>query len=40
LHRYLAEYEFRFNNRELEDGERVHAAIRASKGKKLMYKQP
>jgi transposase-like protein len=40
LHRYLAEYEFRYNNRELEDGERVCAAIRASEGKRLMYKDP
>lgn len=40
LHRYLAEYEFRYNNRELEDGARTCAAIKASEGKRLMYKQP
>lgn len=38
LHRYLAEYEFRYNNRELEDGPRTSAAIKASEGKRLMYR--
>jgi transposase-like protein len=38
LHRYLAEYEFRYNNRELQDGQRISAAIKASEGKRLMYK--
>ncbi len=38
LHRYLAEYEFRHNNRFLEDGPRTTAAIKASEGKRLMYK--
>lgn len=33
----MAEFEFRFNARELEDGERVVAAIKASNGKRLMY---
>lgn len=40
LHRYLAEYEFRYNNRELEDSERTVAAIKAAEGKRLMYKEP
>ena len=40
LHRYLSEYEFRYNNRQLEDGDRTVAAIRASEGKRLMYKTP
>lgn len=40
LHRYLAEYEFRYNNRELEDGQRTLAAIKASEGKRLMYREP
>ena len=40
LHRYLAEYEFRYNGRELEDGERVVAAIQAADGKRLRYRQP
>jgi hypothetical protein len=40
LHRYMAEIEFRYNNRKLEDGERIQAAIRASEGKRLFYKEP
>lgn len=40
LHRYLAEFEFRYNHRELDDGQRVVAAIRHSEGKRLMYKEP
>ncbi|MGH9428991.1 MAG: IS1595 family transposase, partial [Terriglobia bacterium] len=40
LHRYLAEFEFRYNNRALEDGARTLAAIRAAEGKRLVYKQP
>ena len=39
LHRYLAEIEFRYNNRKLEDGERIQAAIRASEGKRLIYRE-
>jgi transposase-like protein len=38
LHRYLAEYEFRYNYRDLEDGARTTAAIKASQGKRLRYK--
>jgi transposase-like protein len=40
LHRYLCEYEFRYNNRELDDGDRTVAAIRAADGKRLFYKAP
>ena len=40
LHRYMAEFEFRYNHRGLEDGERTVAAIKASQGKRLMYRQP
>ena len=40
LHRYLAEYEFRYNGRELEDGERVVAVIQAADGKRLRYADP
>lgn len=39
LHRYMAEFEFRYNNRKLEDGERIQAAIRAADGKRLMYRE-
>jgi transposase-like protein len=38
LHRYMAEFEFRYNYRELEDGARTVAAIRGSIGKRLIYK--
>ena len=37
LHRYLAEFEFRHNHRELKDGDRTVAAIRAANGKRLTY---
>ena len=40
LHRYLAEFEFRYNRRELEDGARTCAAIKAAEGKRLLYKEP
>ena len=40
LYRYLAEYEFRYNGRRLSDGERKVAAILASEGKRLRYRQP
>lgn len=40
LHRYMAEFEFRYNHRKLEDGQRIRAAIQASEGKRLLYKQP
>ena len=39
LHRYLSEYEFRYNNRELDDGARTAAAIKASEGKRLTYRE-
>lgn len=40
LHRYLAEFTFRYNNRFKDDGERLTAAIKAAVGKRLMYKEP
>lgn len=40
LHRYVAEFEFKYNTRTLNDGERVIAAVRKADGKRLMYKQP
>jgi transposase-like protein len=39
LGRYLAEFEFRWNGRKLEDGERTIAAIQAAEGKRLSYAQ-
>lgn len=40
LHRYMAEFEFRYNRRQLQDGERIRAAIQNSEGKRLMYREP
>lgn len=37
LHRYLAEYEFRYNHRHMDDGARLSKAIRSSDGKRLKY---
>ena len=40
LHRYLAEFDFRYNTRHLSDVERTVLAIRAGEGKRLTYHQP
>lgn len=40
LHRYLAEFEFRYNHRAEDDGERTVAAIRGAEGKRLLYAIP
>lgn len=40
LHRYLTEFDFRFNNRKITDGERTVKAIESVSGKRLMYQQP
>ena len=40
LHRYLSEFEWRYNARFMNDGERTVAMIRAAEGKRLRYKQP
>jgi transposase-like protein len=43
LHRYLAEYDFRYNNRValgVNDGERAARAIVSASGKRLTYRQP
>jgi transposase-like protein len=37
LHRYVSEFEFRYNHRHVEDGTRTVQAIRASEGKRLTY---
>ena len=39
LHRYLSEFEFRYNTRGMDDGERTGRIIRAAQGKRLTYKQ-
>jgi transposase-like protein len=43
LHRYLAEFDFRYNNRSAtgcEDGERAVRAVKGASGKRLTYRQP
>jgi len=38
LHRYLSEFDFRFNLRKVADGERTLEALKGFEGKRLMYK--
>jgi transposase-like protein len=38
LHRYLSEFDFRYNTREITDGERSMLAIRKVSGKRLKYR--
>jgi len=38
LHRYLAEFDFRYNRRKISDHERTISAIAGFEGKRLMYK--
>ena len=43
LHRYLAEFDFRYNNRSklgVEDAERAALALKGIEGKRLTYNQP
>ena len=43
LHRYLAEFDFRYNNRSalgVEDKERDEGSRRGAKGKRLTYRKP
>lgn len=40
LHRYLAEFDFRYNTRAMTDGERAALAVRGGEGKRLTYRQP
>lgn len=43
LHRYLAEFDFRYNNRTglgVEDTERAAKALKGAEGKRLIYNQP
>ena len=39
LHRYLSEFDIRYNSRKIEDGEWTVLAIRKAKGKLLDYGQ-
>lgn len=38
LHRYLAEFDFRYNTRDMTDGERAELAVRGGEGKRLTYR--
>ena len=43
LHRYIAEFDFRYNNRVrlgIDDAERTRRTIRGAAGKRLMYQEP
>jgi transposase-like protein len=40
LHRYIDQYDFLWNTRKMNDGERTVLAIRCAEGKRLMYRQP
>ena len=40
LHRYLWQFDFLWNSRKLNDGERTFLAIQSSEGKRLMYRPP
>lgn len=39
LHRYLAEFDFRYNTRKISDMERTELAVRGGEGKRLTYHQ-
>ena len=42
MHRYLAEFDFRYSNRSalgIEDAERTNAALKGSTGKRLTYRR-
>jgi transposase-like protein len=40
LHRYLSEFDFRYNSRTLKDGERTMLALKGTEGKRLMLREP
>jgi hypothetical protein len=40
VHRYLWQFDFLWNNRQLNDVERTIAAVKAAEGKRLMYRDP
>jgi transposase-like protein len=40
LHRYLWHFDFLWNNRKMNDGERTVLAMKAAEGKRLMYREP
>ena len=40
LHRYCAEFDFRYNTRMISDAERTAEALKGARGKRLTYRQP
>ncbi len=40
LHRYVSEFQYRYNTRKMEDGERTVLAIQKAAGKRLRYREP
>jgi transposase-like protein len=40
LHRYVNEFAFRWNTRQVNDGTRIAEAIKGAEGKRLMYREP
>jgi hypothetical protein len=40
IHRYLAEFDFRYSTRDLTDAERTEEALKGARGKRLTYRQP
>jgi hypothetical protein len=40
LHRYLAEFDFRYNTRAMTDSKRAALAVQSGVGKRLTYRQP
>jgi transposase-like protein len=40
IHRYLAEFDFRYSTKSLTDAERTEIALRNARGKRLYYRQP
>jgi len=40
LHRYLAEFDFRYSTRAMTDGDRAALAVKGGEGKRLTYRQP
>jgi len=39
LHRYVAEFDFRWNARKVDDGERLARALRSAEGNRLRYRE-
>jgi transposase-like protein len=40
LHRYLVEWDFKYNTRQMKDGERAAIALKGIEGKRLTYRRP